>query len=279
LESKNDTLFTKINEYESNIKGLSAEEFPLIPKIKNKKLFSIPTKGLKEIINMVSFAAALDEARPVLSGVYFKTEKNKLTLAATDSYRLVEKTTELKQKDMAKKEAIIPARSLIEFSRILESSDEGEVNVYLDETQVMFETEDVEFTSRLIEGQFPDYDQIIPGAFETKANVPVSEFVNIIKVVSLFSRESAGSVNIEVKKGKIEASSSASQYGDSNASCEAEVTGKDSEIVFNSRYLLDVAGVLSGEKVSLELNGKLNPGVLRKENDKSFVYVIMPLRA
>jgi DNA polymerase-3 subunit beta len=279
LHLDDDTLVTKIDHFQSQIKGLSADEFPLIPKIKEKALFKVKAGDLKAAINMVSFAAALDEARPVLSGIYFKVEKGKLTLVSTDGYRLTEKSLKIETKDDVKKDAIIPARSLTEFSRILDDP-EKEVQVYLDDTQVMLETDEVEFTSRLVEGKFPDYKEIIPSGFETKAVAPIAEFTKIIKVAALFARESAGSVTLEVKqKGFIEANSASSQFGDSNASCEASVEGKDADIVFNSKYLIDVLNNLSDGNIVLEMSGKLNPGVIRKEGDKSFVYVIMPLRA
>lgn len=278
LELKEDTLYIKTGTFKSQIKGLSAEEFPLIPKIKEKNLAVLSAGELKEAINMVSFSAAADETRPVLAGIYMNLGKGKLTLAATDSYRLAEKTLSLKEKSTDVREAIVPARSLAEFSRILDDP-EKEVKIYLDDSQVMLETEDLDFTSRLVEGKFPDYKQIIPTDFETQAIFTKKEFASIIKVVSIFSRESAGSVTLELKqKGFVEAISAGSQYGDSDASCEAEVTGKDSEVILNSKYLLDVLGNLAEGRIVLESSGRLTACVLRKEDDKSYVYVVMPLR-
>lgn len=279
LSVEDTTLKTKIEQFESSIKGLSDEEFPLIPKIKDKKLVSIPEKQLKDAINSVAFAAALDESRPVLSGIYLKTEKDKLILVATDSYRLAEKVIKLKGANLPVKEAIVPAKSLIELTRTLDSPDK-EATIYLDDTQIMVETDEVEFTSRLIEGKFPDYQNIIPSSYETKASAASDELLNIIKVTSLFSREAAGSVTLVVDpKGKIEAISAGSQYGESNAACKATVEGKDTEIVFNSRYILDVLNHLSGGNVSFESSGKLNAGVIKKEDDPNYLYLIMPLRA
>jgi len=278
LEIKDETLMTKTGHYESQIKGLSAEDFPLIPKIKEKKLATIKSSELKEAINLVSFASAPDESRPVLAGIYFKIIKGKIILVATDSYRLAEKI--IRNKDVnLEKEAIIPARSLMELARILEDPEQS-VDIYLDDTQVMFETNDFEFTSRLVEGKFPDYKQIIPADYETRATLLEGEFTKIIKVVSLFSRESAGSITINIKqKGEVEAISSGSQYGESNAFCEARVEGKDVEIVFNSKYILDVLNNISDGDINLSVSGKLNPGVITKDSDKDYIYVIMPLRA
>ncbi len=228
---------------------------------------------------MVSFAAAIDETRPVLGGIYLNLNKDNLVMAATDSYRLAEKAIKVKNIAGKNLEAVVPAKSLVELSRLL-GDGSGDVSVYLDNNQVMFETDDFEFISRLVEGKFPDYKQIIPNSFETSATLEVSDFSKIVKVAALFSGESVGSINLEIKaKGKVGAQSSSSQLGDSNAFCDAEVKGADAEIVFNSRYILDVLNNLGSGKVVLEVNGKLNPGVVRKEGDKSYVYVIMPLRA
>jgi len=278
ISTDKNSVLVKSGNYESRVNGLSAEEFPLIPKNKNKKSFTINARDLKEAINLVSFASALDESRPVLAGVYFGINKNKLSLAATDSYRLAEKVIKISGATIDQ-EVIIPTKSLIEVARVV-GDFEGEISVYLDENQVMFETDDFEFTSRLVEGKFPDYKQIIPNTNETKAKIGVSDFMSIIKVAALFSGEYVGSINLHIKtKGQVLAESSSSQIGNSSATCEAEVEGKDTEIIFNSKYILDVLNNFSGSNVLLEVSGKLNPGVIKKDGDNSYVYVIMPLRA
>lgn len=277
ISTDKNSVLVKSRDYESRVNGLSAEEFPLIPKIKEKKSFSVLAGDFKEAISVVSFASAIDETRPVLSGIYMNIKKGKMALAATDSYRLAEKIIEVKD-DSKETEVIIPNKSLNELTRVISDYD-GMIDVFVDENQIMFETDDFGFTSRLVEGKFPDYKQIIPTVSETVATVMVNDFVKIIKVAALFSGESVGSINIEISpKGKISARSSSSQYGDSNASCEARVEGKEIEIVFNSKYILDVLANINGE-VQFEVNGKLNPGVIKKVGDKSYVYVIMPLRA
>src|SRR3989304_7205180 len=208
--------------YKSSIKILPSEEFPLIPQTKKEKGFKISKEELKKTIGLTSFAAAVDESRPVLSGIYLSIKEDALTLAATDSYRLAEKKTKIKGKGNA--EVILPARGLMELSRILEG--EGDVEIFIDENQALFRTEDLEFTTRLIEGNFPDYKKIIPEASETKVKLNKDEFLNAIKAVSLFSRESTNSINLNVnKKGEIEVSSPESQSGDSTAVVSAEVDG------------------------------------------------------
>lgn len=277
LSTENNSVIVKAKDYESRVNGLSSEDFPLIPKINDKKSFNVKEIDLKEAINMVSFASALDETRPALAGVYMDVGKNKLSLVATDSYRLAEKRIEILN-NLKPLNIVVPNRSLIELSRIISDSD-NLLNVYVSENQVMFETDDFEFISRLVEGKFPDYKHIIPTSLETKARVYLGDFLNLIKVSALFSGESVGSINVEISsKGRISARSSSSQYGEASASCDAKVEGQGVEIVFNSKYILDVLANLNGE-IEIEVNGKLNPGVIKKAGDDSYIYVIMPLRA
>jgi DNA polymerase-3 subunit beta len=260
------------------IKGISVDEFPLIPSIDNSS-FKISSKVLRDALNLVNFAAALDEARPVLSGVYMNIDGDKLILAATDSYRLAEKIIKLEKKVTDKYEIIVPARALIELARTLGDFDE-DIKVCINENQISFAAPEVEFTSRLIEGSFPNYKQIIPDNSDTKALVNVADFTSVLKVASLFARESANSVNIFVRsKGKIEINATSSQIGDSSSVVSAEVSGKDGEISFNSRYILDVLGNLKDDKIEFEISGKLNPGVIRPEASKDYTYIIMPLRS
>jgi DNA polymerase-3 subunit beta len=261
------------------IKGIAADEFPLIPTIKGEPLLTIKADILKDALNLVNFAAALDEARPVLSGVYFCVEGNTLTLAATDSYRLAEKVLKLEKKVEKKVEIIIPARTMIEWSRIISDLNE-DIKIFVSDNQILFAAKDIEFTSRLIEGQFPNYKQIIPAENETRAVIGASEFTSALKVASLFARENANSVTLFVKsKGFIEIKAVSSQVGESDSKIKAEVSGKDSEITFNSKYLLDALANLKTDKVVFEMMGKLNPGVVKTEKGDDYVYIIMPLRS
>ncbi len=260
------------------IKGISVDEFPLIPHIE-KPVLKINAKTLKEALSLVNFAAALDESRPVLSGIYLLAEDNKLTLASTDSYRLAEKNIKLSEKVKEKVEVIVPAKALIELAHVLGDINE-DINICINDNQILFASNDLEFTSRLIEGQFPNYKQIIPETNETKATVSRQDFINIIKIASLFAKENANSINLNIKsKGKIEVSANSSQIGESSSFVEATVEGKEGDISFNSKYLIDVLNNIKEQKVSFEMSGKLNPGVIKPEGDKDYTYIIMPLRS
>lgn len=280
LELDGDKLHCKSDNYQSNIKGISADEFPLIPEIKTEKAFTIKASILKEAINLVGFAAATDDSRPVLAGVYIKMEDSKIILATTDSYRLAEKVVDLPSEKIKKSEIIVPAKTLLELSRILgELGEDASVNVYLSDSQILFEANGLDFISRLIEGQFPNYKQIIPESSDTKARVPKDELLSAVKIASLFARENANSIKVAVKsKGKVEVDSGGSQVGDNTAKIDAEVKGKDGEASFNGKYIMDALNAIRESEVSLEISGKLNPGVVKTIKDKNYTYIIMPLR-
>lgn len=263
---------------EAVICGIPSSEFPLIPKIEKPSLISLNSNTLFEGLALVVFAAALDESRPVLSGVFMNFKDNELKLVATDSYRLSEKIIKLKNKLKEEKKVIVPYRSAQEILRLLAES-KGEVEITLDENQILFRLDDIELTSRLIEGNFPAYEQIIPSSSETKVDLAFEEFTSTIKTASLFARESLNNIKLEIRaKGELEISATSSQVGEMKTTLEAKVKGPDAEIAFNAKYLLDVLGALKKDEVSLEVSGKLNPGVIRSKDSPDFLHIIMPLK-
>lgn len=264
--------------FESSINGISAEEFPLIPEIKSEPVLTVPAADFRDGLLQVVPAASLDEARPVLSGVYLYIEESKLVMVATDSYRLAEKKLKLKGKSQGKLSIIVPARTMAELGRILAEAD-GELKLYLSENQIMFQVESVELTSRLIEGQFPNYRQIIPSSIETEIEIETSEFARITRVASLFARENAGGVRLEIEAGgQINVISTASQVGENTSSAECITKGDDGEISLNARYLAEALGVIKDQNISFSVSGKLNPCVIRPLEDPDYLHIIMPLR-
>jgi DNA polymerase-3 subunit beta len=265
--------------YNSNINGISAEEFPLIPEVKTDPIITLAASELRQAIAEVVVAASLDESRPVLAGVYLYTEEDNLVLVATDSYRLAERAIKLPQKgtDFA---VIVPARTMQELVRVL-ADHEGDVNLFIADNQIMFQLENVELVSRLIEGQFPNYRQIIPAEEKTVATLATAELSRITKMANLFARENASSIRVEVQaEGEIRVMSSASQVGENTSSANCVVAGDDGEISLNARYLSDALAVITTKEVSLAMSGKLNACVLRPEGDEAddYLHIIMPLR-
>jgi DNA polymerase III subunit beta len=275
INGQDNHLSIKSGKFSSTINGISAEEFPVMPGIVKGKDWKINCKEFKEGLHQIVLAASSDEARPVLTGVYLHTVNGVLFAVATDSYRLAEvKLTNTSQEI----ELLIPASAVQELLRVL--GDEGEVLVSHDDQQALFKTKDIELVTRLIDGQYPDYRKLIPRSFKTKAVLPKAELASITKVSSLFARESAGSItlNIDSKEKLITIHSIASQLGENTASATAEVTG-DGSVTLNSRYLLEALGVLQGDEVSFSFNDKLDP-IVRKESENSgYTHVIMPLKS
>jgi DNA polymerase-3 subunit beta len=263
-------------QYQSVINGVSAEEFPVMPAIIKGKSWSVPAPELKKSLQQVVIAASTDEARPVLTGVYLHTGEGTLYMAATDSYRLAEKELSKVKEEV---NLLVPVTAMQDLLRIVNDA-EDEVQVTSDDQQVLFRVGDIELVARLIEGKYPDYQKLIPQKFETTAVLKRADLLNAAKISSLFARESAGSITLNVDEANQELSirSVASQLGENTAKAAAKVTGGGA-ITLNSRYLLDALHALSGEEVSFSFNGKLEPSVLRDVASTDYTHIIMPLKS
>jgi DNA polymerase-3 subunit beta len=247
-----------------------------MPAISAGKSWNIPGKLLKQALQQVVIAASSDEARPVLTGVYWHTHEGKLYMVATDSYRLAEKSLINMKEDV---DLLIPASALQDLLRIL-GDYEDDVVVTHDDQQVLFQVGDVELVTRLIEGKYPDYRKLIPRSFASDATLKKSELTNITKVSSLFARESAGSVtiNLDASDQLVSIRSIASQIGENTASASATITNEGS-ITLNSRYILDALHALGGEDVQIAFNGKLEPCILADPKAGDYLHVVMPLKS
>ena len=260
----------------TTIKGLEASEFPTIPEVGGKGLLKVKTKELKRAIFSTGFAAALDETRPVLAGILLRGKGGKLILAATDSYRLAEKT--ISCDGAGAFEAIIPARSASELGRILPQDDsEAEVRVNEDQVELVFA--DIQFTSRKIEGAFPDYEQIIPGKFACEFEAQREELAEAIRVANVFAREVGGNIKVSAAEGKAVINAVSSQVGDTQATLPVDFSGSPTTVAFNAKYILDALGVIEGERIKVGFSGELNPGLIADKSDDTLKYVVMPLRS
>jgi DNA polymerase-3 subunit beta len=264
------------DQYQSVINGVSAEEFPVMPAIENGKTWTVSGSQLKKSLQQVVMAASTDEARPVLTGVLLHTNDGKLFMAATDSYRLAEKQLGDNPEEIS---LLVPVSAMQDLLRIL-SDFEGEVEVTSDEQQILFRVGDVELVARLIEGKYPDYRKLIPQDFAVTANLKRADFLNVTKVSSLFARESAGSItiNVDEETQNLSIRSVASQLGENTATANAKVTGTG-VITLNSRYLMDALHALNGDDVIFSFNGKLEPTVIRDPGAEDYTHIIMPLKS
>lgn len=263
-------------KYKSTINGVLSDEFPELPTIKETSKLSLPTNLLKQAINQTVITASHDDTRPVLTGVLLHTVEGVLYMAATDGYRLSEKML-TKTSDNIK--ALIPASTLHEIVRVI-PEDCDDVEVLFDDMQVRFNMGDVVVTSRLIDGNYPDYRQLIPKKTDITAKVSTEELTRITKIASLFARESGGSItlNTDEMKQSISIHSVASQLGENTSETEAEVKGEGS-VTLNSRYLLEALGSVDAETVTFGYSGKLAPCVLKPVDDESYQHIIMPLKS
>lgn len=264
------------DQYQSVINGVSAEEFPVMPAISDGKTWTISGLQLKKSLQQVVMAASSDEARPVLTGVLLHAVSGTVYMAATDSYRLAEKQLEVNGEAV---DMLVPVSAMQDLLRLV-GDFEGDVSITSDEQQVLFRAGDVELVARLIEGKYPDYRKLIPASFATTATLKRADLLNVTKVSSLFARESAGSITINVDEGAQHVSirSVASQLGENTATAEAKVTGSGT-ITLNSRYLLDALHALGGDEVVFAFNGKLEPTIIRDPAADDYTHIIMPLKS
>jgi len=276
LDLQETKLHVTTDQYQSVVNGIVADDFPVMPAITNGKTWTMKSGAFKKALQQVVFAASNDETRPVLTGVLLQTLEGKLYMAATDSYRLAEKQLGANKQDI---NLLIPASAMHDLLRVL-SDDDLDIRVKHDEQQVLFQVGDIELVTRLVDGKYPDYRKLIPEAFATQATLKKADLVNVTKVSSLFARESAGSVTIEVDEsaGQLSIRSVASQLGENTATAPAKITGSGT-ITVNSRYLLDALGVLSGDEVSFGFNGKLEPTLLSDPSAPDYQHIIMPLKS
>ncbi len=273
----------------TKIKGQPAVDFPLIPQIDRKTPYILNSQDLRQAISQVIFAVSVSETRPEINGVMLNFSGSKLVLAATDSYRLAEKSLNLtKKSNSAPQKIIVPAKTLQELQRILASfkdpaaiSEIETVEIYLAENQILFVLGNIELISRLVEGQYPDYQQIIPQSFNTTLILSAPEFIKATKTTSLFTRSGIYDVSIEATPTKKEVviSSANNQLGENSSRLGGELTGDSNRIVVNYRYLLDGLQNLNTEQVQINLIDGNSPCVLKPVNKTSdYLYIIMPIK-
>lgn len=263
----------------STINGASAEDFPELPEINDEQAvkFTLGVDEFKMGLSKVMMAASSDMSRPALTGVYFNTYEGALYVAATDGYRLAEK--KLVEKVETEVSAIVPVNSLQEVMRSLDEGVE-EVEVLFDDAQVRFRVGSVEVTSKLVDGSFPDYRQLIPKETEIKVELERSELVRVTKLAALFAREVGGSVmcGTSVEKKVFTIASVANELGENSSELSAEVE-TDGKVMLNSRFLLDALNALGGSKIKFGFANKLDPVVLKTDEDPGYVHIVMPLKS
>lgn len=260
----------------TKIKGLSAEEFPELPEVSKDISITLDGETLKKSIEQTVFSCSSSSTRPVLSGVLFWIKGNEMRLVGTDSYRLGEKKIELSS-DFAEEKYIVPSRTLQELSRILSKDEPAQITI--SKNQILFTTGNTEISSRLIEGNFPDYERIIPPSEKGVVKVSKSEMVLAVKRAGIFAREvDNNNVKMRVEDSSITITTEETEIGSGSDTISAEVTGEGELVALNASYLLDVLQVLSGEDIIIKVGEALSPVKFMEEKSDAFVHIIMPLK-
>ncbi|MDI6605577.1 MAG: DNA polymerase III subunit beta [Candidatus Omnitrophota bacterium] len=270
---KNNSMIIKAESCQFKIMGLSRDEFPKLPEFKDKEVVQLEQAELKQMLGLVSFAASMDETRYILNGILFKVVKNNLTLVATDGKRLAIIEKKINQDAGKEISIIVPIKTIHELNRNLK--EEGGLSLILGNNQALFDMGDIVIVSRLIEGEFPDYQQVIPPVSNNKIMINRGQFMLAVKRAALLSTPDYQAVKLEVFKNKLVVSKSTPDIGESREEVPISYQGKEMFIGFNPNYLVDVLKNISAEEVGFELADGEKPGVIRIDG---YVYIVLPMR-
>ncbi len=283
LDPSTHTVHLRCGIQTSNIRGIDADEFPPINHNDSADLH-LPGEALREMINQTAFAAAREQNRPILTGVYLQLDGRKLTMAAADGYRLAVRTAEIAEEFSEKQDMVIPARTMSEIARIIEEDQEIGIALPAQRNSVTVFAPNILVSSQLLEGRFPDFASIIPRSFVTTTVLYTSDLLQVCQRAEIFARDNANSANLHVKPAgspgepaEVLITGKSAERGDSEGMLDATAEGEPLDISFNIRYLIDVLRVIMEERVVFQSNGPENPGVLKPENRDDFVHVIMPM--
>ncbi len=283
LSPKGKTLTLKCARFEARISGIDAKDFPPIPVVGEGIMTKVKVEDLRMGIGQVVFAAATEESRPVLTGVDVRFEDGMMTLAAADGFRLAVHKLPLATPVKDKAEVIIPARTMAELNRLITDGEETvDVTVNPNKSQILFKLKDLELVSQLVQGNFPQYSQLIPQSFKTRAVVDVAQFLRATKTASIFARDGSGIVRVvigtgEGVPGKMTISARSEELGEDIGEIDATVEGPEAKIAFNGKYVSDVLSVLREPRVALETTGPSSPGVIKPVGVDNYIHVVMPM--
>ena len=275
LSLKGNILSVVTEKSDSNIKTIPHEDFPILPTVSGEHTFSIDTQKFSKIIRSVAFCAATSSIKPELQSILLYTDSNKLFAVATDSFRLAEKTSQFKGGEIP--HLLIPIRNAAELIRILEMGHGG-VDVYFSENQLSVRVGEIYFTTRLINGAFPNYKQIVPKEYTTEALVLKEDLQQALKTIAIFADKYAQvTLAVEPKKKEVVLSARNVDVGEHTITIPAACSGASTEMNFNGKYIADALQSISGESLRLGLNGAGKPLAMLTQNEGNFVYIVMPM--
>jgi len=275
LKKKNNFVTIKSGTAQFKIIGLPKEEFPQLPTFLDKDAITVKQDILKEMLNLTDFAVSRDDTRYVLNGIFFKVKKDKLNIVATDGRRLANINETFEKKTLVDKSVIIPTKTVQEVKRML--TEEGDVSIKFSETQILFEFKNSFVLSRLIEGEYPNYQSVIPEKSNKEIKVLRTEFLSAAKRASIFTDKESVAIKLTVNKKKMTISKNTPYLGEAKEDIPVDFSGtQEVEIGFNPRYLIDVLKSLKEENVLFEIDTPNKPGVLRRGDN--YIYVVLPMQ-
>jgi len=278
LEDKN--LHIQGENHETTIRGMDANEFPLLPEVEGATAITIKKDVLRETLIQTLFSVSFDEARTELTGILIVVDDGGCTFAATDSYRLSEKKIRLSKPSKEQRRVVVPARTLSEVLRILDIEDAAEVTIRINESQIHFTIGDTELVSRIIAGEYPDYQQIIPKSFSHEVTFAVQDMVRAVKTTSLFCKQGINDIRLSLDKRFTDIAINAenSMVGKNVSNVQCKTAGQEMDIVFNYKFFLDGLNHLIGDEATLKTNDAASPALLTSTGENDFLYIIMPIR-
>ncbi|OGZ64326.1 MAG: DNA polymerase III subunit beta [Candidatus Staskawiczbacteria bacterium RIFOXYC1_FULL_37_43] len=286
LEKKNQDLYIECKSFKNQIQGFNTEEFPIIPEFKDSECLDVDNKKLCEGLAQIVDIASPSQSRPEISGIYFMFSKNQIKIVATDSFRLAEKTISLEKPVKRDISFILPQKPAREIINILDEK-EGNLKIYFLPNQTMFEfpmqespRPQVQVISRLIEGEYPNYEEIIPKKFKTHVILNRDEFLSQVKTASLFSGKiNEIKIKVDAQKGEIQISAQAPDIGQSQSNIKAKIEGDPIEVSFNHKFLADGLLNIKSSEVAFDLSKEEGPCILKPVGDASYIYVVMPIKS
>lgn len=279
LLSEDGNLDVSSKNQETTIRGMEAEDFPLIPEISKDNEIEVSSLDLKKSLSQVIFAASLDTTRVEINAVNFNFKGEQLTLVATDSYRLAEKKIKITNQEK-ENSLIIPLKTLQELLRILSDNTDKKLKMYFNENQIMFSLDGIDLISRVIDGSYPDYKQIIPEKFNTNIKCETDKLLPAIKAVSLFCKQGINDIRMSFdnETNEIVITTASSHAGKSMAKVPAEISGENNDIVFNYRYMIDGLNNIDQKDIFIKINNNTSPGLMGPSNKEDYIYLVMPIR-
>ncbi len=286
IEAKEQNLYIECGNFKTQIQGYNPEEFPIVPEFKDLEYLEIDSKKLYQSLSQTIDITSQSQTRPEISGIYFSFSKNHIKIVATDSFRLAEKNIYLEEPIKKEYSFILPQKSGREIMNILENK-EGIIKIYFSPSQVLFEFPmkeikhpQIQITSRLIEGEYPNYQDIIPNKFKTHVTLKRDEFLNQIKTASLFSGK-VNEVKILVSKEKqeVEIFAKSPDIGENKSNLPVKIEGDSIEISFNYKYLIDGLLNIKSSEIIFSISKEEGPCILKPVGDSSYIYVVMPIKS